>query len=82
MSDKNKLSDLNDCMFEQLERLNKADLNGDELEKELERSKTITSLSKTIIDNAKVVLEAEKFRAEYRGFKDNSFPPMLTNDTK
>lgn len=69
-------------MFEQLERLNKAELSGDELEKELERSKTITGLSKTIIDNAKVVLEAAKFRAEYRGFKDSSFPTMLTNDKK
>lgn len=69
-------------MFDQIARLNKEDLKGDELEKELERSKTLTGLSKTIIDNAKVVLDAEKFRADYRGYKDSNFPPMLTNDNK
>ncbi|MDH5259300.1 MAG: hypothetical protein OEX07_14895 [Gammaproteobacteria bacterium] len=82
MDDKNKLYDLNNIMFEQLNRLNKDDLNGDDLKKEVERSQAITSLSKNIIDNAKVVLEGAKFSADYRGYKDANFPPMLGHEKK
>ena len=78
----NNLTALNDQMFAQLLRLNKEGLNGDELEQEIERSKAVTGISKTIIDNAKLSLEAEKFQAEYRGYKQTSVPSMLTNQDK
>lgn len=75
---KNKLTDLNDHMFAQLERLNDETLSGEEIEKEIERSKAVTGISKTIIDNARLALQAEQFKAEYRGYSDSSIPPMLS----
>ena len=57
----NKLSDLNNYLFEELERLNDDEtLNSDEnFEKELKRSKAITTVSSQIIQNANVVLKAK-----------------------
>lgn len=63
---KNTLIDLNDHLFAELERLSDEDLKGEELEIELKRAKGITEVSKNIVDNAKVVLDARKFL-------DNSF---------
>jgi len=56
---KNKLSDLNDHLFAQMERLSDEDISSDDLEKEIERSKAITSVSKEIVSNARLVLDAE-----------------------
>ncbi len=62
---RNKLIDLNNHLFEQLERLNDEDLVGEELDQEIKRSKAIATISKTIISNANVVLEAKKHFDEY-----------------
>ncbi|WP_049476239.1 hypothetical protein [Streptococcus constellatus] len=64
---KNKLSDLNDHLFMTLERLGEEDLSNEELEKEIERSKAISTVAGKIIDNARVVLDAQKTAAEYNG---------------
>lgn len=58
MSVKNKLVNLNDHLFEQLERLNDEDLTGDELIEEINRSKAITDVATKIIDNGNLVLKA------------------------
>jgi len=62
---KNKLSDLNDHLFAQLERLNDEDLKGQLLEEEIERSKAITGVSKEVVSNARLVLDAEKYKREH-----------------
>lgn len=64
---KNKLSDLNDHLFMILERLGEEDLSNEELEKEIERSKAISTVAGKIIDNARLVLDAQKTAAEYNG---------------
>ena len=64
---KNKLSDLNDHLFMTLERLGDEDLSDEELEKEIERSKAISTVAGKIIDNARMVLDAQKTAAEYNG---------------
>ncbi|KXU02067.1 putative DNA-directed RNA polymerase [Streptococcus constellatus] len=64
---KNKLSDLNDHLFMTLERLGEEDLNNEELEKEIERSKAISTVAGKIIDNMRLVLDAQKTAAEYNG---------------
>ena len=63
-------------MFAQLERLNDEDLDGEALEKEIARSKAIGDMAGKIIDNARVVLEGEKLRAEYGG-RNFTLPKML-----
>ena len=64
---KNKLADLNNHLFAQIERLSDEDITGDKLNEEINRSKAITSVSKQIIDNACLALDAQKFRTEFAG---------------
>jgi hypothetical protein len=57
---KNKLDDLNNHLFEQLERMNDDELTGDRLAEEMSRSKAMTSISAQIISNAALVLAAKR----------------------
>lgn len=57
----NTLSDLNNHLFAQLERLGDEDLTQEELQKEMGRTKAINGIAKNIVDNAKTALEAAKF---------------------
>lgn len=56
---KNTLSDLNDHLFAQMERLSDEDLKGDDLERELKRTSAVTGVAKEIISNARLVLDAQ-----------------------
>lgn len=62
---KNKLSDLNNHLFAQLERLSDEDLTTEQLDKEIARGKAINDVGKTIVDNAKLVLEAAKLKGDH-----------------
>ena len=55
---KNKLTDLNNHLFEQLERLNDDDLNSDDLAREIKRAQAMSSCAAQIIDNAALALKA------------------------
>ncbi|MAX71825.1 MAG: hypothetical protein CMC76_12140 [Flavobacteriaceae bacterium] len=61
---KNTLSDLNNHLFAQLERLGDEDLTQEDLQKEIERAKAINGVAKNIIDNAKTALEGAQFTYE------------------
>lgn len=74
---KNKLTDLNNHLFEQLERLNDEALKGEDLEKEIERSRAISSISKDIISNAGLQLQAVKLSVEYPALKRDGLTPLL-----
>lgn len=56
---KNKLIDLNNHMFAQIERLSDEELKGDKLAEEIQRSRAITSVAGQIIDNARLALKAQ-----------------------
>lgn len=61
---KNKLVDLNNHLFAQLERLSDEELNGEDLEQEIARAKAITVVSNQIIQNGALALKAEQFKDE------------------
>lgn len=72
---KNRLENLNDHLFEQLERLNDETLTGEELDEEIKRSRAISSIAGNIINNANVMLNARKHIDEYYGTNNNSNLP-------
>jgi hypothetical protein len=72
---KNRLTDLNNHLFETIERLNDDDLSGNELEVEIRRAKVIASVGTVIVNNGNLVLKAQKHIDEY-GNKDQ-LPDML-----
>lgn len=73
---KNTLTDLNNYLFEQLERLQDDDLDDAGLEKEIQRSEAVQKVAKTIIDNGQLALQAKKHLDEY-GAGDNVELPLL-----
>jgi hypothetical protein len=56
---KNTLTDLNNHLFAQMERLSEESLNLEQLAFEAERSKSLTIIARTIVDNARLVLDAQ-----------------------
>lgn len=71
---KNKLIDLNNHLFAQLERLGQEELAGDKLAAEIERSKAITGIAKEVISNARLALDAQVALAD-KGVK--TLPGMI-----
>jgi hypothetical protein len=56
---KNTLTDLNNHLFAQMERLSEESLSVEQLDFEAERSKSLTIIARTIVDNARLVLDAQ-----------------------
>ncbi len=80
---KNKLTDLNDHLFAQMERLSDESLKPEDLEKEIARTEAIVKVSEQIISNATVALRGAELLAEYggRGSFEHAMP-MIDAKTK
>lgn len=76
----NTIADLNNYLFEQMERLNDDDLTDDELERELKKTDRIVKVSETIISNAELALKAIKHADEYGYGKQRQMPRLLMPD--
>lgn len=72
----NTLTDLNNYLFEAIERLQDDSLDDTQLEKEIKRSEAVRKVAKTIIDNGTLALQAKKHLDEY-GQGDMVELPML-----
>ena len=72
----NNLGDLHNCLFAQLQRLSNDDLKGEKLAEEISRSKAVTDIAATIIDNASLVLKAKIAQGESIA-ANKSLPKML-----
>jgi len=68
---KNTLSDLNNYLFEQIERLQNDEMSENEFETELKRAKMVSEVAKVIVSNAEVALSAVKHMNEY-GYGDRT----------
>lgn len=78
---KNTLQDLNNILFEELERLNDEGLKGEALQEEMNRAKTITGVATQVVMNARTVLDAARFQDDRMDI-DTPVPAMLTGGTK
>jgi hypothetical protein len=74
---KNTLTDLNNYLFESLERLTDDSMTEEQLQKEITRSKAVTSVAETIIQNGHLALQTMKHMDDmgYEGRKN--VPTML-----
>ena len=72
---KNKLVDLNNHLFEQLERLNDENLKGKKLQEERERAKAVAQVAQTIINNGELAFKVIKHHNEYG--KTDEIPEIL-----
>lgn len=77
---RNTISDLNNYLFEALEKLSDDSLDNETMDKELKRSKAITNVAKTIIDNGKLGLDVMKHLNDYgynnKGVSDKDLAPV------
>lgn len=69
---KNSLTDVNNYLFEELERLNDDESLMDEeiFKKEIQRAKAVSNICSTIVSNANLVLNARKY-ADELGISEN-----------
>jgi hypothetical protein len=74
---KNKLIDLNNHLFAQLERLGEEDLKPEQIQTEINRTKAMAGLGKTIVDNARLALEATKFKEKGSLIAQSNMPTMI-----
>lgn len=77
---KNKLTDLNDHLFAELERLGDEDLKEDALKEELNRAKGIAQISQQVIQNANTMLRAARFFDDHMN-DDIKVAPYLIGTT-
>lgn len=57
---KNTLSDLNDYLFMEIEKLSDDDLSDDDIKRECTKARAIQGLAHAVINNARLVLDAKK----------------------
>ena len=72
---KNTLADLNNYLFEELERLTDTSLSDEELQREIVRCRSIQGVAQTIVNNATLALNTMKQLYE-QGDKPD-LPPVL-----
>lgn len=72
---KNKLTDLNNHLFAQLERLSNESLKGDALKEEINHSKAVSGVSKDIVANARLALDAQI--AVGTSIREGDLPQMI-----
>lgn len=73
---KNKLVDLNNHLFAQLERLGEEGLSSEQIDQEAKRADAIVSVSEQIVRNADLALKAANLIANH-GDRFKSMLPML-----
>ncbi|MEG0416415.1 MAG: hypothetical protein RR565_09780 [Erysipelothrix sp.] len=78
----NNMTDLNNHLFAQLERLGDEELTGEALEKEINRAKAVVDVAKAINDSGALALRAQELIAEYSGFQSVTLPVLLETKEK
>ena len=69
----NTTKDLNNILFEQLERLQDDELSDEDLQKEIKRSKAVSDVATQIIKNGELRLRAAEYSKNWYG-EDKAVP--------
>ncbi|MER9875593.1 hypothetical protein [Mesorhizobium sp. M0195] len=77
---KNRLSDLNNHLFAQLERLSDQELTKEQIEQEATRGEAIVAVADQIIRNAALQIRAAELVAEY-GSNPEPYLPQIEGKT-
>lgn len=71
---KNTLNDLNNHLFEQLEKLMDDDVSDEKMKKEISRAHAVTALAETIVRNGELAFKVMQHLNEYRN--DGELAPI------
>jgi len=75
----NTLSDLNNYLFEQIERMTDDELTEEQLQKEILRSQAVTKVAEVIVRNGELALKTMEHMNEYgygQGARDAALAPV------
>ena len=75
----NTLSDLNNALFEAIERIQDDDLTEEQLGKEIRRAEAVTKVAEVIVRNGEFALKTMQHLNEYgygRGRRDGDLAPV------
>lgn len=78
---KNTLLDVHNMLLEQMERVMDAE-TPEEIEKESKRAKDLTGLGKVVVDNSRVMLDAQKMVYDTTGEVTPGTKSLLMLDSK
>lgn len=76
---KNKFTDLNNYLFEQIERITDDSLKTDELDNAIKKAEAVTKIAETIIKNGEVQLKTASLALEYGMLKPSALPAAIPN---
>lgn len=79
---KNKLTDLSDHLFAQIERLSDESLSGETLLQEIKRAGAVERIAGQICNVGQLTLGAAKLRAEYAHQGSSPLPSLLGFDDR
>ena len=75
---KNTLNDLNNHLFEQLEKLMDDEVPPEKLDKEIQKAKAVTAVAEVIVRNGELAYKVMQHMNEYRTDGElTPLPPML-----
>jgi hypothetical protein len=74
---KNTLTDLNNHLFAQLERLGNEEMTAEQLKTEIGRTKAISAISQNVIANARLVLDAQNAIYDTPNYERKTLPSIL-----
>lgn len=75
------MNDLNNHLFEQLERLNDEELSPEELDKEIRRANAMSKIANAITTNAAVTVQAVKY-INHEGMTKEETPSFFRIEEK
>lgn len=75
---KNRLADLNNHLFAQIERLSDEELSKEQIEAEAKRAESVVAVADQIVKTARISLDGVKFVAEHGGQYQDALPMLAS----